>query len=172
MLTVEEFSHLPDEPGKQELSNGELIIAPPAKYGHLVIAHRLYKVIGSYLDRAGSGEVFLEPGFQLGPDTIRQPDVAVLLTSRRVNHDEWPRAAPDVAIEVISPANSAEEIETKTAQYLAADARSVWIVYPKTRRVRIYRADGSHTAIEEPQSLTDENVLPGFALPLAELFAD
>jgi Uma2 family endonuclease len=171
LISLEEFERLPDEPGKQELSDGELIIVPPAKSIHNKLSRRLYDALHASLAAGGAGEVWFEAGFRLGPRTVRQPDVAVLLGHPVAADDEWPRGAPDIAIEVLSPGNSAEDIELKISQYLAAGAKSVWIVSPKAKHVRICRADGTQSLLREPQSLTGESVLPGFVLPLAELFA-
>ena len=167
LISIEEFANLPDEPGKQELSNGEVIITPLPKLIHTKVSHRLYHA----LDGIGVGEVRFAAGFQLGPRTVRQPDVAVLLRKRVVPEDSWWQGAPDIAIEVLSPGNSAEDIELKISQYLAAGAILVWIVSPKARQVSIYRADGTGALLQEPASLTGEPVLPGFALPLVDLFA-
>jgi Uma2 family endonuclease len=171
LLSLTEFTHLPDEPGKQELSNGELIVVPPPKYVHQKLSRRIYNALHAYLEKAGSGEVWAEAGFQLSPTTIRQPDVAVVLDHRGAADDEWLQGAPDIAIEVLSPANSAEDMELKISQYLASGARSMWIVSPKAKQVRIYRADGTHELLGESQVLSCESILPGFALPLDSLFA-
>ena len=171
LVSLDEFARLPDEPGKQELSDGELVIVPPVKFIHNKISRRLYDSLRACVTSAGVGDVWFEAGFQLGPRTVRQPDVAVVLGHRVAPDDAWLKGAPDIAIEVLSPGNSAEDIELKISQYLTAGAKSVWIVSPKARQVRVYRADGTHALLREPQSLTGESVLPGFGLPLAELFA-
>jgi Uma2 family endonuclease len=171
LVSLEEFERLPDEPGKQELSEGELIIVPPVKFIHNKISLRLFRALDAWVSPSGVGEVWHESGFQLGPRTVRQPDIAVTLGHRIAPDDGWLQGAPDIAIEVLSPGNSAEDIELKISQYIAAGAKSVWIVSPKARQVRVCRTDGTQTLLREPQSLTDEPVLPGFVLPLAELFA-
>ena len=171
LVSLDEFARLPDEPGKQELSDGEVIIVPPAKLVHNNLCRRLYDALHASLAASGVGEVRFEAGFQLGPHTVRQPDVAVVLGHPNASEAGWLQGAPDIAIEVLSPGNSAEDIELKISQYLAAGAKSVWIVSPKARQVRVCRADGTQALLREPQSLTGESVLPGFVLPLAELFA-
>ncbi len=153
LLSLTEFTHLPDEPGKQELSNGELVIMPPPKFVHQKLSRRIYNALHAHLERTGAGEAWAEAGFQLGPTTIRQPDVAVVLDHRGAADDEWLRGAPDIAIEVLSPANSAEDIELKISQYLASGAKSVRIVSPKAKQVRIYRCDGTHQLLNEAEVL-------------------
>jgi Uma2 family endonuclease len=171
LVSPKEFAQLPDEPGKQELSNGELVVVPPPKFIHQKLSRRLYDALHACLEATGAGEVWYEAGFQLGPATIRQPDVAVVLGHRRAPDDEWLQGAPDIAIEVLSPGNSAEDIELKISQYLASGAKSVWIVSPKAKQVRIYRCDGTHALLDESLNLTGESIVPGFVLPLTELFA-
>ncbi len=170
LLSLQEFAHLPDEPGKQELSDGNLVIVPPAKFIHNKLSRRLYDALRDCLAATGAGEVWFEAGFQLGPATVRQPDVAVVPGQRHAPDNEWLQGAPDIAIEVLSPANSAEDVDVKISQYLASGARAVWIVSPKAKQVRIYRADGTHTLLRESDSLTGESVVPGFVLPLTALF--
>jgi Uma2 family endonuclease len=171
LLSIEEFASLPDEPGKQELSEGEVILVPPPHAIHTEICWRFTEALRDYLKRSGKGRVYPEAGFRLGPHTVRQPDIAVLLETPVLPEGDWVSGAPDIAIEVLSPGNSAEDIELKISQYLAAGAKVVWIVSPKARQVSIYRADGSGTLLREPQNLTGESVLPGFTLALVELFA-
>jgi len=171
LLTLEEFARLPDEPAKQELSEGEVIIGPPAKSVLNKISLRLFRILDAWMANARSGEVWHEAGFQLGPRFVRQPDVAVGFGRWDAPEDGWYQGAPDIAIEVLSPGNTAEDIEMKISQYLAAGAKLVWIVSPKAKHVRIYRADGTHTLLRETDSLTGESVLPGFSLPVSELFS-
>ena len=171
LLTLEEFARLPDEPGKQELSEGEVIIVPPAKSIHNRISRRVFRALDAWMSAAGIGEVWFEAGFQLGPRTVRQPDVAVVLGHPAALDDEWQHGAPDIAIEVLSPGNSAEDIELKILQYLGAGARLVWIVAPKAKHVRVCRADSTQTLLRDTDSLSGEPVLPGFSLSLSELFA-
>jgi Uma2 family endonuclease len=171
LISIEEFASLPDEPGKQELSNGEVIVVPPPHAIHSEICWRITEALRDYLKRSGKGRVYSEAGFRLGPHTVRQPDVAVLSETPVLPEGDWVSGAPDIAIEVLSPGNSAEDIELKISQYLAAGAKLVWIVSPKARQVRVCRADGTQVTLREPQSLTGEPALPGFLLPLVELFA-
>jgi Uma2 family endonuclease len=171
IISLDEFARLPDEPGKQELSDGELVIVPPVKFIHNKLSRRLFRALDASVTAAGVGDVWFEAGFQLGPRTVRQPDIAVTLGDRVAPDDGWLQGAPDIAIEVLSPGNSAEDIELKISQYLAAGAKLVWIVSPKARQVRVCRADGTQALLREPASVTGEPLLPGFTLLLADLFA-
>ena len=130
---------------------------------------RLFRYLDEWMERFGQGMVSVDCGCILSedPDTVRFPDVAVLL-GRSVR--KWLRGAPDVAIEALFPSNTSEEIRRKTQDYFAAGALSVWIADPKARTVAIHRADGSLTLFEGTDRLEDPEVLPGFALETGALF--
>ena len=101
------------------------------------------------------------------PDTVRFPDVAVLLGQ---SARDWLRGAPDVAIEVLSPSNMPQGIREKTQDYFAAGALRVWIVDPKMRTVLICRVYGASRLFGDTDRLEDPEALPGFALEMAVLF--
>jgi|SRR5689334_3617468 len=84
----------------------------------------------------------LEAGYILSraPLTIRQPDVSVLSRERinATDPDSYFEGAPELAIEIVSPSDAAEDLDIKTRQYLLSGARQVWIVYPTTQTVQIF----------------------------------
>ncbi len=172
LLSLEDFARLPDDPGKQELSNGELVLVPPPHAIHTEICWRITEALRDYLKRTGKGRAYSEAGFRLGPRTVRQPDIAVVFGKPTLPEGDWLQGAPDIAIEVLSPGNTAQDIELKIAQYLSTGGKSVWIVSPKAKHVSIYSADGTWTLLDETKTLKDESLLPGFALPLADLFTE
>lgn len=80
--------------------------------------------------------------------------------------------APDLAVEILSENNTRKEIEQKRREYFAAGTRLVWIIDPDARTVAVYTDPDAHTLLTEADTLDGGAVLPGFALPLAELFND
>jgi Uma2 family endonuclease len=82
------------------------------------------------------------------------------------------RVAPDVVVEVVSPNDGADDVERKVQEYLRAGVRLVWVAYPETRTIHVFRPNGNDSTIREGQSLTGEEILPGFSVPLGELFGD
>ena len=115
----------------------------------------------------------MEAGYRLrtGPDTVRGPDVSVVFRPRAEGRSSgFVPDAPDIAVEVISPSNTAVEADRKVAEYLAAGSQRVWVVYPAGRRVIIHCADGSVISYNGDDMITDEELLPGFSLPLSEIF--
>jgi Uma2 family endonuclease len=173
LLTFEEFEQLPDQPGKRELVRGELIEMPPADYKHNDIAHRIFKLLDSALERAHAcgeaGElarVFHETGYLLPGEGWLVPDVSVTHAGQRV--EKYLIGAPAIAIEVISPSNTAKRIDAKAALYFQFGAREVWRFFPKTKHVMV-QVPGSARVIAEDSAIATPP-LPGLALAVKELF--
>ena len=78
--------------------------------------------------------------------------------------------APDLAVEVLSPSDNPVDVQQKVRDYLEAGSRLVWIVAPQAKAVTVYRADSSARLLREGEDLEGEDVLPGLAIPLAEVF--
>lgn len=142
LLTDEQFLNLPETPGKQELLDGELISFPVAKKIHNDISHELYEELKSVLERA---RVRMAAGFRLRGGRWLVPDVSVIWPDQPAG--EWFEGAPMIAIEVISPGNSAEEINRKTQMYLEDGSSEVWIVYPSDRSMNVFRKDGAYVRV-------------------------
>ena len=134
-LTAEEFLNLPDTPGKQELLDGELISLPPAKHYHSEIARAFQKLLETAVDKS---RVWIYAGYQLKRGWLI-PDVSVTWPNQPVS--EWLQGAPMIAIEIVSRGNTAEEIERKVGAYLQEGGAEVWVVYPATRSMIVFRKD-------------------------------
>ena len=89
-------------------------------------------------------------GYQLSGDSWVKPDVSVTQAGQRV--DEYLQGAPAIAIEVVSPSNTAETLSDKTDLYFEYGALEVWRVYPKARKIEIHAAGGSR-AVRGSESL-------------------
>ena len=170
LLTFEEFERLPDQPGKRELLDGELIELPPAELNHNQIAQtiflRLYAALSAAHARGEAGqlgEAYHEMGYKLSGHGWVQPDIS--LTHAGQAAGKYLVNAPGIAIEVVSPINTAEAMETKVAIYFRHGAREVWRVYPKTRTVVVHVGA---TARTETETVTTP-LLPGFTLNIAEI---
>lgn len=172
-------------PERTELIRGKLVVREPASIGHGDVVLNLGTALNNHLRReqrengwptrrgrlAGN-----DPGFTLArnPDTVRAPDIAYV---SREHHpgpipDGYPEFAPDLAVEVRSPHDRASEVMTKIGEWLAAGTQLVWRVDPIREQVIVYRADGSVSVLGISDRLDGESLLPGFTLPLAELFVD
>lgn len=185
LMTADELFEysLPDK--RVELIRGRLLIREPPGMRHGEFAARLVVAIGNFLsaDRAARGAsatlgrvLTCDPGFTLerNPDTVRAPDVAYVSRERfpgpvPIRYGEF---APDLAIEIRSPTDRSGAVLSKVSQWLTAGARLVWVVDPGRQLATVYRADDSQAILARHEALDGEDLLPGFVLPLEELFAE
>jgi len=175
LMSVEEFDRLeePDELS-YELDEGELVVMTKPRPLHNRIAERLYRALSRYLESHQVGEAFIfEYLFVLGPNIKRAPDVSFLRAERANQID--PNAdipgAPDLAVEVLSPNDTVSAVRRKIRQYFAAGAQCVWIVYPETREVEVWReASKPQIVLQETDVLEAPDLLPGFSLRAGSLF--
>jgi Uma2 family endonuclease len=178
LLTAEEFAEIAarGDVGRCELVEGRLLPLSGAKPRHGRIAGRVFRYIDRHVEKQRLGVVYAaETGYVVArsPDTIKCPDVSFVRAERVASHDEDEYfESPDLAVEVLSPSNRASDVEAKVATWLHAGARSVWVVRPGSRSISIFHDDGSVAEIGPDDVLSDESVLPGFALqPTRKLFA-
>ena len=168
LLSFEEFERLPDEPGKVELLDGELIQLPPAKFKHMEIAHRIHTLLVPAVDKAGAsarlGVAYLEMGYKFGSGAWLQPDVSI--PYRDQPRGDYFESAPALAVEVISESNTAAQMARKVKIYLTNGGAEVWLVYPNTRSVWVYREGHA----EEFESVLRSSLLPGLEIDLSQLF--
>ena len=173
-LTLEEFERLPDDGNKHELSEGELIIMPPAKFLHTLVAAAILDILRAYLRQHPIAGVFAEAGYVLShdPEIIRQPDISVLGNDRIAvtQKDGWVEGSPELAVEIVSPSDSAQDLEIKVHQYLRFGARQVWIVYPKQKRIYVHEPGIPPRVLNESETLTGGDLLPGFSVKVSDLF--
>ena len=146
------------------MNAGELITMAPPKFIHNRVVRRVNKAIESFLDKSNIGEAYAEAGYVLSRDplTIREPDVSFLSYERinKTDPDDYVERAPELAIEVVSPSDSAEDLETKVEQYFRAGAQQVWVLYPKTKRVHVFCDADQAVVLDETQTLGGEMFCP------------
>ena len=161
---------------RYDLVEGELVETAPPGGIHGGIVASLTTALGTYLRQNNLRRVVVETGYRIqrAPDTVRGPDVSFISTER-LPTGGLPRGfvdgPPDLAVEVVSPSDTANEVEAKVHDYLRAGTRRVWVVYYATSRVLAFFEDGSVRWYQEEDTLEDEEILPGFTLPISELFS-
>ena len=174
LLTAEEFYlFCCQNDGWYELVDGEVVELAPPNDEHGESAANVGTAFNNYRRRRGAGRVRVETGYTLrtGPDTVRGPDVSYVFHPRVEGRGSgFPTGAPDIAVEVFSPSDTAAGMARKVAEYLAAGSQRVWVVYPASRRVTVHRDDGSVLSYDGDDVITDEELLPDFSLPLSEVF--
>jgi Uma2 family endonuclease len=108
------------------------------------------------------------------PNRVRKPDAAFVsfasLPVSAYSREGFCEAVPDIAVEVVSPNDLAREVDGERGEWLRAGVKEVWIIYPDTRTVQVYRAVSGPAFLEELDTLAAPDLLPGFAVPVADLF--
>jgi Uma2 family endonuclease len=178
LVTVEELWALPEKPGvRYELVAGELVEVPAAGALHNLIAALVYELLRAFVREHDLGLVFTDGmGYILDrdPDLLRIPDVS-FVSWARVPEDGapegyWP-GAPDLAVEVVSPHDRADDVHDKVREYLESGARLVWVLWPKRRSVTAHTPDGVTRELDSDDELLGGDALPDFRVRVADLFA-
>jgi Uma2 family endonuclease len=175
LVTTEEFLRLPDSPYRHELVKGELITMPLPGEEHGAVIMNIAAPLAHYVKRNDLGVVYGETGFQIArnPDTVLGPDTAFVRKDRVEKapiSKSYRFGAPDLVVEVNSPSDNMKKIDRKIQQWLSAGARIVWSVDPKTRTVTVYEGSERVMVLGEADELTGGDVVPGFRLPVAQVF--
>ena len=176
LMTAEELLAMPDDGFRYELVRGELIRMPPAGFYHGVTGNRLNLSLSNYVYENQLGEVCMaETGFLLerSPDHVLAPDAAFVRQERVKLAGEFEGyfpGPPDLAIEIISPSDRYTEVADKVAEWLAAGVRMVVVVNPRNRTVQAHTPEGV-TKLTEADTLDGGDVVPGWRLPVADIFA-
>ena len=176
ITTAEQLLHAPDL-GRCELVRGALVMMTPAGFEHGRVGNLLAALLTDFVRRRGLGVVTgPDTGFLLerNPDTVRAPDVAFVEKSRlpAKKITSFFPGAPDLAVEVLSPDDRASEVLAKVQAYLAAGCKVVWVVDPETQIVSAHDSAGRVVKWTGTAAISGEPLLPGFELPLADLFGE
>ena len=180
-MTVEQFAQLPDVDGWVfELHQGRVIRMPGPGGEHARIQARLIAALSVYITAHGLGNLYGTGCYILkmpdGSEAILCPDISYSLPLReqaaayRVSYQEL---TPDFVAEIASPNDTHPEIKHKTADYLEADVRLIWNIFPKTQTVEVWRPAQRQQPMMLLQSidhLDGLDVIPGFTCPVKALF--
>jgi Uma2 family endonuclease len=159
-----------------EVVAGQRVELEPMGVHEIVLASALVGLLEPFARQNGLGRVVSEMLFLLDAarDLKRRPDVAFVSFSRwpepTVGREEAWNTVPDLAVEIISRTNTADTVDDKVVEYFEAGVRLVWVVFPNTRRVYVYRSSHEVRVLERHEELDGGDVLPGFRLSLQLLF--
>jgi Uma2 family endonuclease len=142
-----------------------------------LLAATLIVFLGAFVRAHRLGKVGAPDGLmRMLEGNVRMPDVFFIARERwRALPDR--RAAvtelsPDLAVEVLSKKNTRREMARKRREYFASGTRLVWQIDPRRRTLAVYTSPTDHVTLTEADTLGGGDLLPGFTLPLAELFND
>jgi Uma2 family endonuclease len=175
LITAEDLWRMSSRGKNYELVRGELIEMTPPGGIHGSTAVNLSSLLLGFVKKKNLGVVMVETGYKLAssPDTVRAPDVS-FLSIAKIPPDGLPEGyldgAPDLAVEIVSPGDTASEVQDKVQDYLTYGAQIVWVVYPQQRIVIVHYPDGTARTLHEADTLSGETVIPGFSCQVAEIF--
>jgi len=159
-----------------ELIDG-VLVEKTVGYLESLLAMALGAYLREFVRPNKLGIVLGEAGtLRLLPGQVRIPDVCFISRDRfpsgQLPDAPIPNLAPDLAVEILSAGNTPGEMARKLRDYFAAGVRLVWYIDPRSRTAMVYSAADEGQAIAETGELDGGAVLPGFRLPLANLFAE
>ncbi|MBW4550717.1 MAG: Uma2 family endonuclease [Aphanocapsa sp. GSE-SYN-MK-11-07L] len=174
--TDEEFMALPED-GRYELVNGELVNMGNSGMGHGEIGSFLGGSLSLYVRSKKLGVVCdSSTAFTLKTGNKRSPDVSFIAKERLQGVKRLPKGyfqgSPDLAVEILSPSHTVEEIHDKIVEYFENGTCLVWVVHPDEQYVLVYHSPSPDRLLRLIDSLDGEEVIPGFSLAIAELFAE
>lgn len=176
LMSVKDYAALDEPEGmRYELSDGELIVTPSSTTFHNLIRDDFNSHLRIFVKAHGLGIVVSETDMKLAGEVVRRPDVAFIRAQRLegVDLDQSPLPVPpDLAIEIVSKNDRADDLLLKVSQYLEAGAQAVWLMYPNTRLAYRYiqgKREPEVRAADAGESFEEPNILPGFSLALNQI---
>jgi Uma2 family endonuclease len=148
--------------GNSGMEHGYIACLLVAVLTNFVLQHRLGAVCDS------------STGFALKSGNIRSPDVSFVARSRLQGLKRPPRGffagSPDLAVEILSPNNTVEEIHAKIVEYFDNQTQLVWVIHPDEQFVLVYRQPSPDRLLRPGDELDGNSIVPGFSMPVAQLF--
>ena len=168
-MTLEEF--LENDLEGYEYVKGELVSMSPPSMIHGEISVNIIHCLYAYVRENQLGRLYTaETTFQLDDRAVK-PDIAFVSTDRLPeNREKGSPIPPDLAVEVVSPSDKHYDVTEKALAYLRSGTRLVWVIEPVAKTVMVYRSETDSTVLNYEDTLTGEDVVPGFACPVAQLF--
>lgn len=149
----------------------------PAGFDHGNLINRLVVAIGVVVYARQLGELSDgQTGFRLSNGDLFSPDISFITAARVAGHKQRQRAstffqgAPDLAIEVLSPSDTIGTLENKLAQLFNDGTQLAWVFHPGAQTVHVYHSPVPDKILTRSDTLDGEGLIPGFSLPLAQIF--
>jgi Uma2 family endonuclease len=177
ITTADELLHMPDDGYRYELVEGELRKMTPTGGEHGFLSNEISWLLTEHVRRHDLGQVFCaDTGFRVrrNPDTVLAPDASFIRKERIAIigiPKEYFAEAPALVVEVVSPGDTAEEVDDKMRRWFAAGVELGWVVYPRGRTVTVYRALDDIRILTANDTLDGESVVTGFRCRVGDLFS-
>ncbi|MHC5543587.1 Uma2 family endonuclease [Singulisphaera rosea] len=177
-VSADDLWRMPRANVRRELLRGELRIRPLLGAEHGAINARVAMTLGHHVGRSKLGVVFgAGTGFKTAtnPDTVLAPDVAfvrqVRIPASGIPRTYWP-GAPDLVVEVVSPEDTAEDVDGRATEWVSAGVKVVWVVKPKRRTVAVHHERIAVVNLSVDDEIAGGEVIPGFRCPVTDFFPD
>jgi Uma2 family endonuclease len=175
--TEAEFMALSKDGGRYELVDGDVVTMSNSGLEHGEIGLLLGGRLIFYVREHKLGSAFdSSTGFRMQSGNVRSPDVGFIAKARLQGLKRPPKGffegAPDLAVEVLSPSNTLEEIHNKIVEYFENGTRLIWVINPQEYYVLVYHTSSPDVFLRVGDDLDGEDVVPGFSMAIAELFAE
>lgn len=178
LVTVQEFWEMPEPPGKRiELVRGEVRDLRPYGARQALIVGDIGRLLDDFVEASDLGVVFFGGVgciLRRHPDSVRLPDIAFVawehFPGRRIL-DEFCPCAPELVVEVVGPNDRASDLNEKLRDYLEGGSRQFWVLWPQRRVVTVWQSDRTGRELGPGDYLDGGNLLPGFRVRVADLFA-
>jgi Uma2 family endonuclease len=180
LVTADELLRMPETTARLELVRGEVIERQFASWPAASAAAELSRALSDEVEGRQLGEILPVCGFHLwsDPDTVRAPSIAFVSCERveearrrLPDRDGYFPGAPDLAVEIACVWDPYDLMIGKVLDWLAAGTRRVWLVSPECRTVTVYRSRNDVAVLTEDDVLEGEDVVPGWKLPVRDIFA-
>ncbi len=176
LMTAEDLLRLDSQGVKGELIRGVLCETMASGIEHGEVAIALGMALRQFVRPGRMGRVVGSDSgvlVQRNPDTVREPDIAYISAAKLpldVRVPGYLEVIPDLAAEIISPNDTQREVNDKTQMWLSYGVSIVWEFYPDERAIVVARSEGPPVVLNEDDTLDGGDVLPGFTIPVREIF--
>ena len=176
LITADDLLRLYSEGVRGELIRGELCETMPTGGKHGEVVANMVISIGTHVKSRRLGRLAASDSgvlLERDPDTVREPDIAYISAERLpldVEVTGYYEVVPDLVVEITSPSDTRSAVTDKALMWLSYGARMVWTVNPESRSVDVYRAGERAVTLREADTLNGLDILPGFDLPVRDIF--
>ena len=176
LLTADDLLRLDSEGVRGELIRGVLCETMPTGQEHGEIVMHLGFLLAAFVKPRRLGRLTASDSgvwLERDPDTVREPDIAYFSAEKvppGVRVTGYAEVAPDLVVEVVSPGDSMREVNDKALMWLSYGVHLVWVVYPSTRAVDVYRRGRPASRLTADDTLDGLDALPGFTCTVRDVF--